>query len=336
MMRYRNIGGFAIAAAAILFALASLSYSRADEDDEAPIISRGATVLRDATGRAVIAIEPPIQKQIHLATKTLPPIERPIEARAYGKVLDPVPLSKLNADLSGAEAMVEAARAQFLRSRRLYTEQANVSLREFQTAQATYLTDKARLQTLEQQLRDNWGAEIAQRSSRSRAELVSALIDRREAVAQVTVPAGEMTRWIPAEAEVYILGNEAHPLITSAVYSAPSVDRRMQGQSFFLLIRAEAIPAKPGSAISATLIAAGKGRRGVIVPRSAVVRYAGDAWVYEALDANQFTRQKLAAVQALREGYFVGKGLKPGTRVVISGAQTLLSEELKGQIVPED
>lgn len=334
-MRHRTKAVLIIAAATMV-ALFAGPRARSDEDEEKPITSSAARVSRDAAGQVVIATQPAAQKEIGLTTEALKPVVRPIEVEAYGFVIDPAALSKLNSDLMSRQAALDASRAQYVRSRRLYGEQRNVSLRDLQSAQASYLADNSRLGALQQQLVDEWGGEIARMESRSRSDLVSALIDRREAIARVTVPAGRVLDDAPAKAEVLVLGHEEHPIAARAVYSAPTVNQRMQGQSFLLLMSTGGFVVQPGMAVSAELPTSGKGEQGVMVRRSAVVRYSGKTWVYQGLDADRFTRRETVPRQSTSDSYFVTQNLKPGMRIVVTGAQSLLSEELRGQIQPED
>ena len=263
-------------------------------------------------------------------------VARPFEVEGYGFVLDPAPLSKLNADLTSARAALDSSSAQYYRTRHLYAEQKNASLRDLQSAEATYLNDRARVEALEQQLRDAWGRQIAQIDSRALGELVSALIDRREAIARVTAPIGETLDSSPGRADVFLLGHERQPLHAQAVYEAPTINPQMQGQTFLLLIGTKDFPIRPGTAVSASLPTSGKSEQGVMVPRSAVVRFADKEWIYCTLARDRFGRREIVPAELTAEGYFVTENLAPGTRIVVTGAQTLLSEELKAQIQPKD
>jgi hypothetical protein len=325
-----------VAAAVMTAALGRARYASADEEEEKPITSSSAQVSRDTAGNVVVTIQPAAQKEIGLVTQTLKPVARPVEVEAYGFVLDPAPLSKLNSDLIGAQAALDASKAQYLRSSRLYAEQKNVSLRDVQTAQAAYLSDGARLDALEQQLRDTWGSEIARMRSRARSVLVRSLVDRREAIVRVTAPAGAALDGLPDTADVVVLGHEGNPLAARTVYYAPTVEPTMQGQSFLLLVSTNEFPVRPGTAVSAYLPTSRRAEEGVMVPRSAVVRYAGKEWVYHELDGNRFVRGEVVPAQSTGDGYFVTQNLRPGERVVVAGAQALLSEELKAQIRPAD
>jgi hypothetical protein len=317
--------------------LARGSHARADdEEEEKPITSDVARISRDTAGHVFIAIGRSAQKEIGISTEILRPVVRPLEVEAYGFVLDPAPLSKLNAELASAQASLDASSAQYRRTKRLYGEQKNASLRDLQSAEATYLNDQARVAALEQQLRDAWGREIAQMDFRARSELVSALIDRREVIMRVTAPIGEMIDDSSRSAEVSVIGHERQPLAARAVYDAPTVDERMQGQAFLLLIVTREFPIRPGTAVSARLPTSGKSEHGVIVPRAAVVRFAGKEWVYRELTGDRFERREIVPAESTSEGYFVTENVAPGMQIVVLGAETLLSEELKAQIQPRD
>ena len=337
MSRVRTAIVLVVAAAAVVAAVIRFSNARADdEDEEQRIISRTAQVSRDAAGDVVVAVKPAAQKEIGLRVETLPPVVWAVEAEAYGFVLDPAPLSRLNSSLMSTQAALDASRAQYRRSRRLFGERKNVSLRELQSARAAYLNDEARAEALEQQLLDSWGNEIAHAEPRARADLVSALIGRRAALARVTLPSGVMLNDSTRQADVLVLGHEQQPLRARAVYDAPMVNRRRQGQTFFLLIGTRQFPVRPGTAVSARLPEVGKPVQGVMIPRSAVVRYAGSQWIYQEAGSGRFVRREIVPAESTAEGYFVTQGVAPEMRVIVSGAQALLSEELKSQIRPAD
>jgi hypothetical protein len=314
----------------MMLALARAGQPRADEEEEEKTVtSNAARVARDAIGNVVVVIAPDVQKEIGIATEILVPTVRPVEVEAYGFVLDPSALAKLNSDLLSAHAALDAAVAQYRRTKHLYEEQKNASLRDVQAAQASYLTDKNQVKALEQQLRNDWGRQVAQMDSQGRSLLVSALIDRREAMARVTAPIGKQPDDVPRTAQLLVLGHEGQPLNARAVYPAPTVVPTLQGQSFIVLVTATEFPVRPGAAVSAKIPTSNTAQQGVLVRRSAVVRYAGNEWVYRKLDDDRFVRVEIIPTEITQRGYFVTEKLAPGMQLVITGAQTLLSEELK-------
>ena len=64
---------------------------------------------------------------------------------------------------------------------------------------------------------------------------------------------------------------------------------------------------------------------------SALVRHEGEVFVYVQTSDELFLRQEIELDHPLSEGWFVDEGLKPGQKLVLTGAQQLLSEELKGE-----
>jgi hypothetical protein len=62
------------------------------------------------------------------------------------------------------------------------------------------------------------------------------------------------------------------------------------------------------------------------------VRQAGQAWVYVQMGNDTFTRRKISLDYPRDHHWFVTEGVGAADRIVIQGAQTLLSEELKDQI----
>jgi hypothetical protein len=80
-----------------------------------------------------------------------------------------------------------------------------------------------------------------------------------------------------------------------------------------------------GRVLSASVTTA-RSQPGVIVPRSAIVRWQGSQWVYVARGAS-FERVELVDGRSVEDGWFVPDGLKAADRVVVAGAGTLLAIE---------
>ncbi|MGE5174109.1 MAG: hypothetical protein ACM3MD_09810 [Betaproteobacteria bacterium] len=76
----------------------------------------------------------------------------------------------------------------------------------------------------------------------------------------------------------------------------------------------------------------GKHTPGVVVPDSAVVWLDGKAWAYVQKGREPFFRQEVSTNHPVGEGWLVTKHFSAGDRVVVQGAQLLLSEEFRSQI----
>jgi hypothetical protein len=71
---------------------------------------------------------------------------------------------------------------------------------------------------------------------------------------------------------------------------------------------------------------------GVVIPDSAVVWLDGRAWAYVQKGRESFIRQEVVTSHPVVKGWFVTKKFQNGDRVVVQGAQLLLSEEFRAQI----
>jgi multidrug efflux pump subunit AcrA (membrane-fusion protein) len=88
------------------------------------------------------------------------------------------------------------------------------------------------------------------------------------------------------------------------------------------------VAARLGVGMSAPVTLSGApGGAGVLVPRSALIRTAGQTFAYVRKDATHFERRALVAPTSQPEGLFSAGGLAPGESVVVSGASALLAAE---------
>lgn len=148
-------------------------------------------------------------------------------------------------------------------------------------------------------------------------------------LARISLPAGENLDARVTQARIVVPGREEHPLPAERVAIAPLADSVTGGQVFLYSLQADDTALQPGMSVIARLELPGEPRRGVIVPRSAVIRFGGLTWVYVQTGEEQLTRRQVPVDTAAPEGWFVGAGLQPGDSVVVRGAQTVFSEELR-------
>lgn len=305
-------------------------------EDEEEVASPPPSISHGARGESVIALSPGEQRRIGIKTERLAAVVRGDELNAYGVILDPAPLASLEARLKSEAAALKASRAEYLRTRLLHREKQNVSLKQFQAAQASYEAHSAQFNLLRQRLMNQWGAGVAAMAPAEIAELVKSMVARKCAIARVSLPPGESIDDKPAFAIAKVLGHDARPIVTRDVWASPTIVRSLQGQGFMLYLTAQGFPLQPGAAVTARIESSSGMRRGVIVPYSAVVRTARGDWVYVKIAPTRFEQRHIAANQPATSGWFVTHGVGIGDRVVVTGAQSLLSEELKSQIKIED
>lgn len=260
-------------------------------------------------------------------------------------------LTSARAETAATSASLVASRAALARARTLNAEDENVSDRTLQEAEARVKGEEARLEAATETVRLiqsalATAAPVPLRVQRG-GQVVEVLAQPEEAIesgqpilrvarfdqfiARVDVPAGQAVPASVSTARIVPLGHEDRPLRGERVSLAAAVDPKTQGQPFLFRIRDPGLNLRPGLAVTAYLTRPGAPRHGVLIPRSALVRFAGLAWVYVQVSAAEFSRRDVTLDRPAEKGW-LSASLKPGERIVVRGAQTLLSEELKSQI----
>jgi hypothetical protein len=295
--------------------------SGASEKKEESRISRGTN------GEAIIKLDAETQKLMGLQTATLSPAQLSPEIKAFGRVLDTAPLASLVAELTSASAASQASQAELERLKAL-AAQSNASARALQAAEATAARDAAQTEAIRLKLVAGWGNAIATRQDlpafvRSLGSLDSALI-------QLNVSPDQVLSQDPSGARIITISAETKPLEAQFISRAASVDTQAQGQGFLFLISPNPSRLSPGVAVTGFIDVPGDKQAGVAVPRNAIVRQNGTAWVYVQTGDDTFQRTEAKLEQPLHDAWFVREGLKPEAKVVTTGAQQLLSEEFKG------
>jgi hypothetical protein len=305
-------------------------------DEEERVTSAPPKISHTSGGQVVVELTRDEQARIGLETAGLTAVTQSQELTAYGVVLDPAPLATLNAEVASARAAVEASRAEYERARLLHSEQQNVSLKDFEAARAKFQADEAQFSLVNLRVANEWGAKIAAMAPVDRARLIDALTKRAAGLVRISLPPGQSFAQEPTQARVAALGFDNQPLVTDSIWFAPSVDSHLQGQSFLMIIQTHGFPLRPGTAVSAQLVSPGTARPGVVIPEAALVRTGDSAWAYVQIAPTQFEGRQVVVTSHAARGWFVTSGFTAGDRIVVTGAQALLSEELKSQIQVKD
>jgi hypothetical protein len=327
----------AVLAVLVIFVWLSGGGGSRDEGDEAEqVVAAPPKISHRSGGDVVVELSRDEQARIGLETEGVNAVTQSQEATAYGVVLDPEPLAALDAELASTRAQVAASRAEYERARLLHSEQQNVSLKDFEIARAKFQADQAQLNLLNHPLADEWGTKISAMAPAQRASLIDALTKRIAGIVRLSLPPGQSLSQEPTEARITVLGYDTHPLVTSSIWYAPTADPHLQGQGFLLKVEAQGFPLRPSTTVTGHLESPGTAKLGVVVPEAAVVRTGDRAWAYVQVAPTQFERRQLVVTLPAARGWFVTSGFATGDHVVVSGAQALLSEELKSQIQVKD
>ena len=292
----------------------------AEEAKEKSHVSHGPN------GEVILTLDVETQKRIGLKVTALTTTNLPPVVKGYGRVLDPAPLVQAVADLAGAKVSADASRKEFDRLKTLRA-QDNASDRALQAAEAQALRDKSLADSLSAKLLLGWGKAVDDWDTL--AKLSKSLVLLEAALVRVDVPVGEALPGKPTGAHVLPLTPEAKPITAEFFGAATSTDPQFQGQGFLFLVRSNAPTV--GAALTAQIQTDGTPVAGVLIPANAIVRHEKEGWAYVQTGDDKFTRREAELGRASGEGYFVTSGFAAGDKVVTTGAQLLLSEELKGQ-----
>jgi multidrug efflux pump subunit AcrA (membrane-fusion protein) len=290
----------------------------------------------------VITLDQATRKTSGIVVAPLEPTSHQEELRAYGTVVelgDLIDLRKSSAtakaDVDKAQANLEASRKEYERLKALHTDNRNISDKALQAAAAAWHADEANLRAAQEALRSaevtarqRWGTVLA-RWLLDTSPAFDRLLQRQDLLLHLTIPPDVSLTTAPQTASVQAQDGALLP--AKLVSPSPRTDPRIQGLSFFYLARAQTPGLLPGMNVLAYL-AVGPQVQGVVIPASAVVWWQGRAWIYVQEDENRFVRRAISTQIPAQDGWFVAKGLAAGDRLVIRGAQLLLSEEFRAQI----
>lgn len=333
--------GFRIIALAVgsaivgaLITIAVLRGGAKEADDEKPKPGeRTAERVTVVNGETVVTIDAATAARSHIAVAPLAAAQRNEEVSSYATALDVRDLVDARNQLATGRAQAEQARARLAaagtelgRLRTLNADNHNISDRTLQEAETNERTERANvdaatavMHAANSGVQQRWGSTVAAAFDGG-APWIDDLIANRKVLVQVASsqqPPHMVTLQSPD-------GNVEATYVSPAAHGDPHI----QGRSWLYL-------APAGTIVSGMSVTAILGRpaakTGVVVPHDAVVWTGGRAWIYTDRGNNRYARIAVDTGTTMDDGYFVAT-LAPGTRIVVSGAQQLLSEEAKPKV----
>lgn len=332
------VAALILVAAASVIAVRFTSAKRPDADQDQKETVATPPHVSEHNGLAVISLDLQDQQRASVRVVRLRGISMRTELHATAVVLAVSGLATTRNNYVAAartrlerdQAHLNVLRSQYQRVKQLYEENQNMSLKAMQDAETAYRDSEAQLAIDKQDaglqldvVRQSWGNVVTDWIAQDNPILES-ILQQHEFLVQVVFPPGE----VATPPRMLSVRPPSGRLVAAKFVSAlPQVNPAIQGISFLYLV-----PARPGLAIGMNLVVpvpVGQSLRGTVIPQDAVVWSQGKAWVYEETSPNTFTRRMVPTGNPLPNGYFVsGDTFAPGTKIVASGAQALLSEEM--------
>lgn len=284
------------------------------------IVASGASLEAPAA-----EVDRATQARLEITTSPVATRTNPASLTVTAEVLDPAALSKLVEDMAAADAAANASDAESRRTRLLVAADGNVSRKAMEAAEAQATADRAHARQLRAQLRSEWGSAYTAMSVDTLRQRALALTDGSKVLLRAQLLDVAPTGWSPSDARITLADGtmrKAHVLGT--------LPRATAGFAADWLLEAEGDGLVPGMHLTGQLDDAKHPLVGVLLPRSALVRWNGLTWAYVALDATHFDRRAVTPLQLAEDGWLVGAPFKAGEAVVTHGASALVAIDVSG------
>jgi hypothetical protein len=299
-------------------------------------------------GFVTLSLSKDSQRASGIATVELVDADNKESAEIYGLVLSPQPLFELRAQYLAALAEARTQRItvsnsdnEYQRLKRLYSDDRNISERALLAAETQWRSEQAKLtaaeqaaSTLKEKLRAVWGDTVTNWTADPHSKVFDNLSTQREMFVQVTLPFELRQSVSKRPLKISPVGASEGMRTARYVSVSQQQDAAMPGATFLYL--AEGKDLRVGMRVRGRLDLGGEEREGVLIPQAAVVWHGGKAWCYVQDGDQEFVRREVSTKEELPGGWFNAEGFEAGERVVVRGAQLLLSEEQKFQIREEN
>ena len=310
---------FPVLAVGLAFALFAGCSKSGDADDHAG----GTPPKADDQAATGVTLDAATQTRIGLEIATPAATQWQPESKAYGTVLDPSALASAVADLESARVAAAASAKEYDRQKTL-AAQNNASARSLETAQAATLQDNMALTSKLAKFKADWGSALMTNGN----EILEQIAGNQTALVRLDLPAGENLASPPVSARLVLSTVETNPVAADYFDAVAGVDPQTQGQSFLFLVKGQTLP--PAAAVTGYLKTTGETVNGVVIPAAAVLRYEGKGWIYVQTGTNQFSREAISLDCPVAGGWFVPQNAPMTNGIVVTGAQSVLTDELSG------
>jgi hypothetical protein len=341
----------AMAVVIVLLSWALIYYSRDElgtqaqrHDEQIKTVSAAAV----EAGRSVVHISAESQKAAGIVVEPLKTAKREAAYEAYGIVANLQPLAELRgrylaaaAEARASRAKLAAAESEYKRMQTLFRDDRNVSEQAMTAAQARYRSELAQQGAADQAaasirdaIRGAWGDTVTGWAVNPDSQTIRSLLQQTAFLVQLVLPHDLPRAAVRGRIAVAPAVARENSRPASFVAESPQIDPAFPGETYFYLVNGGGFRA--GMRVAARIRMGGAPAIGVIVPSAAVVWHAGKAWAYVKDGENSFARFEVSTADELDGGWFNTAGFAADDEVVVSGAQLLLSEELKYQIRNEN
>jgi hypothetical protein len=314
--------------------------------------------INEKDGINIVSLSPATQQNSGIATSKVTTASFAGSIKTTGTVVAIDGLIEAKANIAQAQSAISQARAnsgnnlqQYQRLKALNADDKNVSDKAVQDALAAVTADSANVAAAQLQLKNlqnstklQWGEALSGIAfSDKLPPHLATLLNHQNSLVQVSLPPEVSAPKTGSTLNISPI-NDAGTVI-KAIYVSPAAqsDANNIGKTFYYSAPAESLRIGMRVNVEAASSAT-TSNSGALIPNQAIVWFAGKSWAYFKQGKNkagddQFVRKPVIADNEMAAGADSGwfnPSIDAGSEVVTSGAQLLLSEELKAQIKNEN
>jgi hypothetical protein len=289
----------------------------------ASLLAAPVAALAQAAPYAGLTLDPQVQARLGVRTQALKRERRSAQVDGFAKVLDAGPLAQLETDLEDAEASAAASAAEARRARALNVSGGTVASKDAEAAEAQARNDAGRVELLRRRLGLEWGPGIQRLGDARRRALIRDLSDGRAALVHIDTPNNEGQAQARS-VEIDLGDGQAHGRLLGPARAA---EPRLQSSGLIAEVRGKSAIRLSVGLIQSAHLDTPASAPGVVIPRSAVIRFSGSDWAYVRHGRQGFERRRLDGPTPGAGGLFVTRGFAPGDEVVVQGAAELFGAE---------
>jgi hypothetical protein len=313
----------------------------ADDDDRS--LPAAASLSQDAPVLLSVA------RQQRAGIETRPAVQArgSLKVIGYGTVLQLEPLLQLRQQYLAARLQQDNAKARsavsqlnWARTQALH-QQDIVSTRRLQEQQAQSQSDSATLEISRDQQQTvvvasqlYWGPLLTRWFVESADKNAETFLRQQRQLIEVLVPQRVN---VDARQTLYVgVGPQSESAVpVGFIALAPQVDAVSQQRRYFYQTLSQQSTPLPIGAHVTVSVASPMEAANALIPESALIWHLDSAYAFVQIGDEQFSRRQLRDVQPAGKGFVSTADVALGDKVVISGAQTLLSQQLK-KLSPND
>jgi len=182
-----------------------------------------------------------------------------------------------------------------------------------------------------------WGNTFKELIVDSKNHYLEKLLHNEYRLIKITIPINQTLDVIPKEIKVSPSNQPRKTYKATLISMAPDTDQSIQGKSFYYFVAEKNL--EIGLKLKAFIVSSKieSNESFLFVPKESVVWSSGKSWVFIKNDAGNFLRRPLPKLLEIDGGWVIKEGIiRENDKIVIDGAQLLLSEEFKYQIKNEN